>query len=499
MAKPGTAQAWRWGAILLYASFALCIASMAAGLDAPPPAAPWQIGVFDALYGLVSIVMAVRAWRHRSLDHRSRRAWGIIAVSFTILLLSGLVRGVFPGGAFPTPGDTLRLLFAPVLLAGLLTLPLRTRGNRARHKMWLDTALVMIGCGMLLWYFEAGDSVDRAEHISGNALAAALAYPVFDLVMIFGATVLLLRGASASVRRPAILITLAMVALVVGDAYFGYVQTQLDNVTPSDNWQYACWIAGPFLLAMAAYEQVRSAAGHDLRIEDPTARTAARLPYIAMLSGYALLVFAVRHEPVRTVGLVLGAVAMTSVVVARQVVALRENHELATTDTLTGLVNRRQLYARLRIAVARARGRSTVAAVLIDMNGFKQVNDTMGHEAGDQLLVAFGRVLRAGVFGTDVVARLGGDEFAIVLHNITSVDNAVAVVKRIISAMQEPVEIGDVAVQPQASFGIALARPGETDADALLRRADLAMYRAKQNRTTGYAVYVPDEDEVPAA
>ncbi|MEU4240667.1 GGDEF domain-containing protein [Actinoplanes sp. NPDC026619] len=488
---------WRWGAVLLYASFALCLGSMAAGLNAPPPAAPWQISVFNTLYGIAGIVMAVWAWRHRALDQRSRRAWGIIAVSYLILLLSGIVRGVLPAGAFPTPGDTLRLLFAPVLLAGLLTLPLRTRGKRARHKMWLDTTLVMIGCGMLLWYFEAGDNVDKAGHISGNALAAAIAYPAFDLVMIFGATVLLLRGAAASVRRPAVLITLAMLALVVGDAYFGYVQTRLDQVAPSDNWQYACWITGPFLLAMAAYEQVREAANHDLRIEDPTARTAARLPYFAMGLGYALLVFAVRNEPMRTVGLVLGAVAMTSVVVARQVVALRENHELATTDTLTGLVNRRQLYSRLRIALARARGRGTVAAVLIDMNGFKQVNDTMGHEAGDQLLVAFGQVLRANVFGTDVVSRLGGDEFAIVLHDIASVDNAIAVVNRIIGAMQEPVEIGEVAVQPQASFGIALALSGEDDADALLHRADLAMYQAKENRTTGYAVYAAAE--VPAA
>ncbi|GIF25360.1 diguanylate cyclase (GGDEF)-like protein [Actinoplanes tereljensis] len=480
---------WRWGAFLLYGSFALCLGSMAAGLNAPPPAAPWQINVFDGLYGIVSIVMAVRAWRHRGLDQRSRRAWGIIAISFVILMLSGVVRGIFPGNAFPTPGDTLRLLFAPVLLAGLLTLPLRTRGRRTRHKMWLDTALVMIGSGMLLWYFEAGDNLDRAEHISGNALAAAMAYPAFDLVMIFGATVVLMRGAAASVRRPAILITLAMLALVVGDAYFGYVQTQLDNVTPSDNWQYACWIAGPFLLAMAAYEQVREAANHDLRIEDPTAKTAARLPYIAMGLGYALLVFAVRDYPLRTVGLVLGAVVMTAVVVARQVVALRENHELATTDTLTGLVNRRQLYSRLRMAVARARGGNSVAVVLIDMNGFKQVNDTMGHEAGDQLLVAFGRILRANVFGTDVVGRLGGDEFAMVLHNMASAGNAVAVVKRVIAAMQEPVAIGDIAVQPQASFGIALAERGETDVDALLHRADMAMYQAKQDRKTGYAVY----------
>jgi diguanylate cyclase (GGDEF)-like protein len=204
--------------------------------------------------------------------------------------------------------------------------------------------------------------------------------------------------------------------------------------------------------------------------------------------GYALLLLAVRGYPMRTIGLALGAVAMTSVVVTRQVVALRENHELATTDTLTGLVNRRLLYDRLRLAVGRGGRGGKVAAVLIDMNGFKQINDTMGHEAGDQLLVAFGRILRANVFGTDVVGRLGGDEFAIVLHDIDSPDKAIAVVKRIMTAMEEPIVIGDAAVQPQASFGLALALPGESDADALLHRADLAMYQAKQQKRTGYAV-----------
>ncbi|GAA2661671.1 hypothetical protein Adu01nite_93150 [Paractinoplanes durhamensis] len=473
----------------MYAALAVVIGTLLTGRAVRGATPPWQLMGAMPVFELVGIGMAVWAWRHPELDRRSRRAWGIIAISYVLLTVSGILRGIFPSGVhFPTPSDTLRLVFAPVLLAGLLTLPLRTRGRRTRHKVWLDTVLVMISGGMLLWFVEVDA---KAGSIARDTLAASLAYPVLDLVMIFGATVLLLRGAAGSVRRPAILITVAMVMLVVGDAYLGYRQSHFGDVPP-DRWQYACWITGHFLLSMAAFTQVREAGGHRLRIEAPAARAAAKLPYIAMGLGYALLLVAVHDYPLRTVGLVLGAVAMTAVVVARQVIALRENHELATTDTLTGLVNRRLLYDRLRMAVARSRGRGTVAAVLIDMNGFKQVNDTMGHEAGDQLLVAFGRVLRASVFGTDVVGRLGGDEFAIVLHDIATADNAIAVVNRIMAAMQEPVRIGDTAVQPQASFGIALALPGEDDADALLHRADLAMYQAKQNRTTGYAVHVPE-------
>jgi diguanylate cyclase (GGDEF)-like protein len=371
-----------------------------------------------------------------------------------------------------------------VLLTGLLMLPMRVRGRRSRHKMWLDTAVVMIGSGMLLWYVEIGEDV--IGRVSGDVLAAALAYPALDLVMVFGAVVVLLRGAAGSVRLPAMLLVAAMVLLVIGDAWFGYTQSHSGDQVAS-LWQFACWVSAQFLLTMAAFAQVRVAGGHRLTIEDPTARTAARLPYVAVALGYLLLILAVRGYPLRTVGLVLGAVAMTSVVVARQVVALRENHELAT-----GLVNRRQLYDRLRTGLARgARNGHTVGAVLIDMNGFKQVNDTMGHEAGDQLLVAFGQMLRANVFGSDVVSRLGGDEFAIVLHDIATAENALAVVRRIMTAMEVPVALGDVMLQPQASFGVALAGPGEADPDELMRRADLAMYRAKELGVTGYAVHQP--------
>ncbi|GIM88276.1 hypothetical protein [Paractinoplanes toevensis] len=177
-----------------------------------------------------------------------------------LLTVSGLLRAIYPSGEhFPTPADLLRLLFAPVLLAGLLMLPLRTRGKRVRHKMWLDTAVVMIGSGMLLWFVE----VDEGLIASGETLAAALAYPVLDLVMIFGATVLLMRGAADSVRRPAVLILLAMVMLMVGDAYLGYRQSRFGDVPP-DRWQFACWITGHFLLTMAAFTQVRMAGGHRL-------------------------------------------------------------------------------------------------------------------------------------------------------------------------------------------------------------------------------------------
>ena len=166
---------------------------------------------------------------------------------------------------------------------------------------------------------------------------------------------------------------------------------------------------------------------------------------------------------------------------SRQVLVLRENHQMAITDGLTGLANRSRLQDALGHALARsARTGHPVAVLLADLNRFKEINDTLGHAAGDQLLVAFADMLRRSVLGSDVVGRLGGDEFAIVLPDIGEPSNTGAVVRRIRHEMETPIMIGDVVVQIDAALGVAVATPGETDSDALMHLADQAMYADKR-------------------
>jgi diguanylate cyclase (GGDEF)-like protein len=489
------APRWRWVALGLYASLAAVLTVLAAdrgsaGADRLAP----LVGLSFGVYGLFGVAFALRAWRHRALDRQTRRAWGLITIAYVLLLGSCVLRPAYPvGTAFPSPSDLLRLLFGPVLLAGLLVLPIRAQGRRERQKMWLDTGIVVIASGMLLWYLQLGPSATGSGGVSGSALAAAMAYPAVDLVLIFGACVVHFRGAAASGRQPATLLGVAVLLLTVGDMMLGYRQSR-PGAMSADHWQFACWLTGHFLLAMAAFAQCRQAARHRLDTEASRARSAGGLPYAAIGLGFLLLLLAVRGLPVHVVGLVAGAIALTAVVVFRQIVALRENHELAITDTLTGLFNRRQLHDVLGRALARsARRGHTVAVLVVDLNDFKQANDTMGHAAGDRLLIAFGQILRRNVLGLDAVGRLGGDEFAVVLHDVRTPANARAVVQRIVADLQHPVLIGDVPVQPRASIGIALSGPGELTADELLDHADLAMYQAKattrQTRVTGFAHY----------
>jgi diguanylate cyclase (GGDEF)-like protein len=158
---------------------------------------------------------------------------------------------------------------------------------------------------------------------------------------------------------------------------------------------------------------------------------------------------------------------------------------------MTGLANRLHFYDALSRALERGgRAGQTTGVVLADMDGFKAVNDTLGHNAGDQMIVEFGAVLRRMVLGSDVVGRLGGDEFAIVLHNIGDTANAEAVVGRIVAEMQHPVTVGGTSATMRASFGIAVCQPGGASADELMHRADLAMYQAKHRGATDWACYV---------
>jgi diguanylate cyclase (GGDEF)-like protein len=251
--------------------------------------------------------------------------------------------------------------------------------------------------------------------------------------------------------------------------------------------QTSLWTGGLFLFMLAPYVQCWYCRRPD-RIgwtgENTTSTRPPRWPYLTVIPGYALLMLTVGVErPFPAGGLIAGAFVVSSLVFARQMVAARESRRLAVTDGLTGLANRFQLYEELPRALAKAARNGThVGVMIIDMNGFKQVNDTLGHRAGDRLLVGFGRLLRRCVLGADLVARLGGDEFAIVLPDLTDVAQAQAVVRRIGAAMAEPIDVGETMVQPSASIGVALSEPGELISDDVVARADVAMYESKKNR-----------------
>jgi len=169
-------------------------------------------------------------------------------------------------------------------------------------------------------------------------------------------------------------------------------------------------------------------------------------------------------------------------------------HE-AMHDALTGLPNRAALQRQLSAALEEvADGRSRGAAVMIlDLDRFKDVNETLGHQQGDLLLVEVGTRLKTAVGPGGLVARLGGDEFAILLSGTDDEDRAVRVGRRLLRSLEQPVSLDGLEVEIGGSLGLALAPAHATDPAALLKRADMAMYDAKAS-TGGLRVYEADPD-----
>jgi diguanylate cyclase (GGDEF)-like protein/PAS domain S-box-containing protein len=163
-------------------------------------------------------------------------------------------------------------------------------------------------------------------------------------------------------------------------------------------------------------------------------------------------------------------------------------------DGLTGLANRTLFAERVEHALARS-GPGDLAVLFIDLDDFKHVNDSLGHAAGDQLLVAAARRLQGCLRPTDTAARLGGDEFAVLLERVTDADAAVAVAGRVLDTLHQPFGLNGRTIPIKASLGVAVGRPGADEVEELLRNADVAMYAAKAGGKDRYELFRPDMHE----
>ncbi len=170
-----------------------------------------------------------------------------------------------------------------------------------------------------------------------------------------------------------------------------------------------------------------------------------------------------------------------------------ELERMAFEDPLTGLANRRLFLDRVEHQRQRGgrRDGSLGAVLFVDVDDFKTLNDTLGHQAGDEVLIAMAERITACLRPGDTAARLGGDEFAVLLEEVEDMDAALAVAKRLRTAIEDHLNVADRTVAPAASIGVALLRE-DHDADRVLRDADLAMYRAKSTGPGRIEAFTPD-------
>jgi diguanylate cyclase (GGDEF)-like protein len=399
--------------------------------------------------------------------------WSLGDVTLTIESLGG--------ASPPTPSvaDGCYICFYPLAYLALVLL-LRRESSKLVPAAWLDGVVAGLGAAALCAAF----AFDRIMHLSGGGGAAAtatnLAYPVGDvllLAMAVGGSAVLAGGGRSAWR----LVAAGCAVVAIGDT------SNLFQVTSSTHLgaiaDGVAWPSAILLFSAAVWVRPRRS---DLLAHQPA--PGFLLPGLGAAAGVAILLAgSVSHLNSVAIGLAAATLTVVGIRLMLSVASLRklteERHRQAITDQLTGLGNRRRLASVLDSFFADEADQATharrLAFLFVDLDHFKEVNDSFGHPAGDQLLTQIGPRFERCLGPNDLLVRIGGDELAVVLLDAED-GHAAGVATRLARTLDEPFELDMVSVQIGASIGVAFAPDDATDADELMRCADKAMYRSKQ-------------------
>jgi len=411
-----------------------------------------------------------------------RRTWAVVAAGLSCSAIGDLYYSIALFGRAdaqsPSLADSLWLGSYLAYYAGLVLLA-RAGTQKFHPSMWLDGFVAGLGVAAI-GTIAIGPLADGSEPVWN--LAILLAYPTADLLMVsLMVGVLAARGWRLS--GPWALLAAACTVNAVADTgvlVLAVLGHDLDGTAADTMWS-------------AAYLLLAAAAWRDRGVDEPVRLTGGRVlmvPVVVTLTSLLVLLGdAVGPVPLGAELLAAGAISGVLVRTAltfREVAALAETRRAARTDDLTGLSNRRDFYR--RVTAATGRPAEPCAVLLIDLDRFKEVNDSLGHQAGDQLLIQVGRRLSEQARSTDTVARLGGDEFAVLLQG-AGVGDAGRVAIGVRDRLREPFGLGAATLRISGSIGIGAYPEHAADVHGLLRCADTAMYAAKA--AGGVRVYDP--------
>jgi diguanylate cyclase (GGDEF)-like protein len=466
-------------------------------VHAGPPS--FRAAVSDLVFiptGVASVGLAWRAAKHPLLSPATRRAWILLGVAFAATLIGDALWAYYEVGLnaspFPSLADAGYLLFYPLVLAGLSAFPAAPQSRQERTTFWLDAATVLLGGWMVVWYIVLGPTAVGSEAPALEKVLSA-AYPIGDLVLIFGIAAVMLQRPEEGSRGALATLAAALGLFLVADLSFGYLSF-LDAYESGD-WPDALWMIAQFGFAVSAQYQHWSGSRGDAAAHTPPVdpHRVSSLPYGAIGLGYVLLIVAARSASIYPLGgMLFGAVAITAVVVTRQLLLLRELRAIAVTDGLTGLPTRQHFTQLAGREFARAvRYGRPLSAMLIDVDGFKSINDRFGHPVGDEVLRLVARRMRETFRETDILGRYGGDEFVVMLPE-SAERAAQAAAERLVRAVAGSTVLArGEGVPVTVSAGVAAAE-GCPDVTTLLRHADDALYRAKRAGRDQVSAFSPN-------
>jgi diguanylate cyclase (GGDEF)-like protein len=487
--------------LLLAVGFGTLLAAVALVLLVPVGSEGLRLAVADLIEVLLAATAAATAlWRARRSVGRRRSAWAWISLACAGWAAGQAIWTWYElvqerEVPFPSLADVGFLVLPVAMSVGLWQYAAQGRWRQGRHL--LDALTVTAALGLVAWSTVLRAVVDAADE-RPVAFAVSLAYPAGDLVLLV-LTVLVLAQARAD-RWTLGLLGAGLVSFAVADGAFAYL-TAVEAYSTGEAVDLG-WMLGFALMALAPL-----AAGPDDAdaVDTPAGAGATLLPYLPVLvAATVVTVREVQGAALQPAEQVLIAIVV-ALVLARQFATLRENRQLlqvlaareaelrhqAFHDGLTGLANRALFHDRLAHALELHRSDlRPLAVVLCDLDDFKVVNDTLGHAAGDELLIRVAERLRGALRSADTLARLGGDEFAVVLEHGEQAELAAL---RLDSALSAPFRLEGLEVAVRASIGVAAVPSCDPTPEpgALLSQADTAMYAAKRAGKRQVCLYEP--------
>ncbi len=435
----------------------------------------WLVTGFEIVASLLCLARGLTRRRGRTVSLVLGAA--LLSWSFGDVALTAESLG---GATPPTPSvaDAFYLLYFPLAYVAIV-LFMRGEVRKLTTPSWLDSGVAGLGAAAVCAAF-AFHSILRLAGGDALSVATNLAYPVGDMLLL-----ILVAGSAAMLagrsKAPWCLLAGGMALNVAGDT-FNLFQSSVGASHVGAVVNGAAWPTSILLMSMAVWLP----AGHSnpLVLQKPTGFV---LPGAAALAGLVILVIGTVHhiDPV-AVGLATAALIVVGIRLALSVRGLRtltqERHRQSVTDDLTGLRNRRHLFEILDGFFAELDdtldSRRSLAFMFIDLCRFKEINDSFGHPAGDEVLKLLGARLMGSLRDSDLLVRLGGDEFAIVLMDADA-DDAKAIAKRLTASLEAPFVLDGLSMHLGANIGIALAPADASDTNRLVWCADVAMYRAK--------------------
>jgi diguanylate cyclase (GGDEF)-like protein len=447
-------------------------------------------GILNNLaYALSPILCFLRA--RKATAYRS--SWLILALGLALYGFGNIYWTIFirplADPPFPSVADGFWLSFYPCAFIALL-LVMREFAGKLPLSLWLDG--IVGGLAVAAIAAAVVGPVLKAVHANGDSTAAIVtteAYPLLDVLLLLVVTALL---ALYHWRPPASMWFLAGGLALFSVADCIYLVLVAHNSYQPGGLDDTTWVVATAVVALAPGWS-KKAGGATL-----PAWVLLGIPVVATLCTVALLVYDHGHM-LHPIAVALAAATIVAaigrlVVSFREVTTLAHSRQLALTDELTGLGNRRAFYEHVDTYLAADPDRNG-ALFLLDLDRFKEVNDSLGHHAGDDLLLQVATRLSEGLTHEDgLLARLGGDEFSIFVLDVDR-DGAEMFAEMVRQTLLAPFTIDGITVRVAASVGISLFPKHGLEVSTLLRRADIAMYHAKDLRT-GFRVYSESDDSL---